>query len=115
MITVLIEPFTYVLSFCFPVPSSPPVNVSLADVTSTSLTIKWNPPPDDEHNGIIQYYLLSVEEIPSNITLSLNTSELSISLTNLHPDYEYEFIISAVTVGPGPFFSSSFKLPEDGQ
>ena len=69
----------------------------------------------DQHNGIIQYYLISVKELLTDASITLNTTELSVMVNGLHPDYEYDYGVAVVTIGAGPTFVGSFKLLEDSE
>ena len=96
-------------------PSSAPLNVTVADITSTSVSIYWSPLPTDQHNGILQYYQVSVKELLTDTSIALNTTELSVMVDGLHPDYEYDYGVAVVTIGAGPSFIGSFKLLEDSE
>ena len=100
----------------FTVPTGPPQNIALTDVTSTSLNISWNPPLFSERNGLIIRYDITFEELPTNNITKYNTSDNSIYITNLHPYYNHSFICSAATIiGSGPLSSKDiFLTSEDG-
>ncbi|XP_059613953.1 neogenin [Phlebotomus argentipes] len=85
-------------------PSEPPHNVSLEATSSTSVTISWEPPPEDKRNGQITGYKiryrkmkkLQVETTPGNVR--------HYELKNLERHSAYQVKISAMTVnGSGPF------------
>ena len=76
--------------------------------------MRWDQPLAEDHNGVIRHYQFTLYEIPTSSLATYNASDLFIVLENLHPHYDYEFGISAVTVGPGPSTDGSFKLLEDG-
>ncbi len=101
-------------SFILTVPSSGPLNVSLPDITSTSVSIQWSSPLPHQHNGIIRYYFVTLQEIATNTFITFNTTDLFIQLDNLHPDYDYNYYISAFTIGHGPLTNGTIKLLEDG-
>jgi len=69
--------------------------------------LKWNPPPDDSHNGAIVSYQVVIQggaswDVLSNVTVSASTPTLL--LTNLTSGVRYRVMIAAVTkVGFGPF------------
>ena len=106
MITLILYTFT--------VPSSAPLNVSLVNITSTSVIVQWNPPLPHDHNGLIRYYTITLIEITTNTYLTSNSTDLFIQFENLHPHYDYSFSISAVTIGLGPSNNGMFILLEDG-
>ena len=107
--------FIDILIFFLTVPSSAPLNVSLSDITSTSISIRWFPPPIDQQNGVIRHYIVSIEEVATATSITLNTTDVSVTLENLHPNYEYLFNIAAVTIGAGPSNYGNFKLLEDSK
>ena len=84
------------------VPSGPPRNLVAANVTSHSISLIWDPPTAANQNGIIRTYNISLSVSPSGENIQLTANETELYLDMLHPYYTYNFIISAVTVGPGP-------------
>ena len=47
------------------------------------------------------------------MNVSMNNS---LELAFLHPDYVYEWVVTAVTIGEGPYTNvSSIRMPEDGK
>lgn len=84
--------------------------------SSRSATISWNPPPDDEINGIIIRYVINVTIVETGDTFQLNSTTTTLTVNALTPYTTYVCIIAAVTsAGIGPF-STQFTLitPEDG-
>jgi len=73
-----------------------------ANVTSDSISLIWDPPTAANQNGIIRAYNISLSVLPSGENIQLTTINTKLYLDMLHPYYTYNFIISAVTVGPGP-------------
>lgn len=86
----------------------------MSNITSTSVLIDWSPPLSHHHNGVIRHYTVTLKEVPTDTVTVFNTSDLFIHIQNLHPYYEYDFDVSAVTIGPGPVTLGTFKLLEDG-
>jgi receptor-type tyrosine-protein phosphatase Q len=84
---------------------------------STSLTLSWNPPPFEDSNGIIQYYVILVTELDTNTSLPpRNSFTTQLTITNLHPHYTYQFIVAAYTVGMGPFTTPvTVQLDQGGE
>ena len=76
--------------------------------------IMWLPPLPAQQNGLISHYVVSLYSIETYETSQYNTSETSIQLTGLHPFYNYECHVAAVTVGPGPSKITAFQMAEDG-
>ena len=75
----------------------------------TTLTLTWDPPHIEEQNGIIREYLVNITEIETGETFLHSTQMTCITVTGLHPFYVYESIVTAVTIGPGPY-SSNFTI-----
>uniref|UniRef100_A0A336LNC3 CSON008464 protein n=1 Tax=Culicoides sonorensis TaxID=179676 RepID=A0A336LNC3_CULSO len=86
-------------------PSEPPSNVSLETTGSTSILIRWEPPPIEERNGQITGYKIrykkpkkqgGVETTPGN--------SRQFELKNLERTSAYQIKIAAMTInGTGPF------------
>ena len=90
--------------------------VSLTAINSRVVNITWTPPPNDQRNGIIQYYQIKVLISETSEYFNIQTANLSLTLTDLHPDYTYTVSIAAVTIGTGPFsMIQSVTTPEDGR
>ncbi|KAK2583617.1 hypothetical protein KPH14_009555 [Odynerus spinipes] len=90
------------------VPSKPPEDVRCAALTSTSLQVSWQPPPNTHSNGIIQGYKLNYEPILADAWRGLDemevrkTSALTIVLTDLRKYTNYTIQVLAYTrVGDG--------------
>ena len=84
--------------------------------SSTSLDIEWSAPPQGSQNGIIRSYVVRVYEVITNTTLTYNTTEESLTVGFLHPHYQYQVSVAAVTVGQGPFSdASTIQTPQDGK
>ncbi|XP_050092030.1 neogenin isoform X2 [Anopheles aquasalis] len=86
-------------------PSESPANVTLETTSSTSITIRWEPPPVEERNGQITGYkikyrknkkALQVETTPANVRYYI--------LKDLEKMSAYQVKIAAMTInGTGPF------------
>ena len=75
----------------------------------------WEPPQEDQQNGIIQRYMIMVMVQQTRVSLSLNTTSTSITIPNLHPAYDHSIEVAAVTVGVGRYSSViSLTTPDDG-
>ena len=101
------------------VPSSPPLNSSGQVLSSSTLSITWQPPAPEGQNGVIVSYTVRLIERPTNITFTYQRggSHTEVFITNLHPHYEYSCLVAAGTsVGLGPF-SAPFILTthQDGE
>ena len=76
------------------------------------MTITWDPPTAANQNGIIQTYIISITVLESGENIQLTSNGTQINLELLHPYYTYSFVISAVTIGPGPP-SSAYNVITD--
>ncbi|XP_076227357.1 Down syndrome cell adhesion molecule 2 isoform X7 [Nomia melanderi] len=90
------------------VPSMPPEDVRCAALTSQSLQVSWQPPPNTHSNGIIQGYKLHYEPILADVWRSVDemevrkTSALTTVLTGLRKFTNYTIQVLAFTkVGDG--------------
>ena len=100
----------------YPGPSVSPTSVILTSVTSTTVTMSWEPPPPDLQNGIIRKYTVKVADGLTGNAFLLNTTKTEILVGMLHPYYFYSFAVTAVTVEPGPFSSDvTVRTLEDGE
>lgn len=80
-----------------------------------SITIQWEPPPENTWNGNIRLYTVSVLELDTGLGFERNSSDTQLFIGNLHPYYNYSFSLAAFTVGPGPFTDQIFiQTYEDG-
>lgn len=64
--------------------------------------MSWQPPPNEQHNGIIREYVINITEIYSGNTFILVSVSLYANITSLHPNYYYQISVSAVTISAGP-------------
>ncbi|KAG7203545.1 hypothetical protein KM043_013595 [Ampulex compressa] len=90
------------------VPSMPPEDVRCAALTSQSLQISWQPPPNTHSNGIIQGYKLNYEPILADMWRGVDemevrkTNSLTSVLTSLRKYTNYTIQVLAFTrVGDG--------------
>ena len=91
----------------YSVPSSPPQSLHGNAMSSTGISLFWDPPPADAQNGIITRYMISITDVETGRSFSLFSATTSVNVTSLHPYYTYNFTIAAVTiVGDGPYTTS---------
>lgn len=85
-------------------------------LSSTSLSVTWDPPTLDSQNGIITEYRINITELETGNVISLISFNTFITVQFLHPYYTYASVVSAVTNAEGP---SSEELvittPQDGK
>ena len=67
-------------------------------------------------NGLIQRYSINITEQQTGIVSTIQTTNQSIVIRERHPFYRYGYIVTAVTVGPGPYsVASVIHMPEAGK
>ena len=99
----------------FPAPSGPPVNVTVHEVTSTSLHLVWSEPAPENRNGIIRLYVVIVMSIFDGHAHNYSVHGTELTLVSLKPFTDYECSVAASTIELGPFSSPVLiKTLEDG-
>ena len=98
-------------------PSNAPTSVQGIPLNATTLFMLWQAPQSHHHNGIITAYHVLLREVQTDSTtlhvLTSNTTSTVIS--DLHPSYQYEVQVAAVTVAIGPYSNTAvIQLPESG-
>ncbi len=82
---------------------------------SRAVVCSWSPPPLEHQNGLIIEYRINVTDVITGRVFVQVTTSTSLVVGSLHPDYEYQWIVTAVTIGTGPYTeTSTIRLPEDG-
>lgn len=109
--------YTYsiiIATISFTVPSGYPQNVGYTLLSSRALILHWDPPHNEEQNGIIVNYTIS--QSPLNVMYEVDSNSTSLTLHQLSPYTPYIWVIAASTrVGRGPFSTTLNVLtPEDG-
>ena len=89
----------YIHTLFHAVPSGPPINIQHAVQSATTLSLSWSSPRDDEINGVILHYSITLNDTTSTRTVA----ETFTTFSNLHPFYIYEYSIAAFTIGLGPY------------
>ena len=92
----------YILIDTSAAPSAPPQYLRQDAITATSVTLSWQPPPEEDRNGLIRLYYVFVTELESGRSFTLNSTTTNYRVHNLHPFYTYNFSVAAVTVAAGP-------------
>ena len=97
-------------------PTAPPKNLIATALDSRTLHITWQPPVEEERNGIIRRYVINITELNSGTEFQLENATTEITVQNLHPFYRYSYSIAAKTIALGPFTPGSIiEMPEDGK
>ena len=82
---------------------------------SATIFLSWNE-PNGQHNGIIREYRLNITEVETGRVFHQIAATTNVVINNLHPDYTYEWAVTAITVGEGPYSSlHSVTTLEDGK
>ena len=98
------------------VPTLPPQSPSAIIRDSRAFVCSWSPPPFEHQNGLIIEYRINVTEVITRHTFVRVSTGTSLVIMSLHPDYVYEWVVTAVTIGEGPYTTtSSIRMPEDGK
>ena len=106
-------------------PSGPPEQVTLGDVTSTSIKVTWSPVKVEDRNGIIKGYKVIYRALPNgdndtevvNITIESQDTGKTLSLERLNEFTNYSIRVLAFTaIGDGPLSVAEVKQTlEDGK
>ena len=97
-------------------PSSPPRGLSGYPYGPTVIGLTWSPPQAMDINGIIDHYVVEVNEIHTGRSWTFQATNPHINISSLHPYYIYECQVAAFTFVQGPFTSPLQVLSgEDGR
>ena len=96
-------------------PGAPPLNLTGEAISSMAIVLRWSPPAAESQNGLIRHYIVTVMELTTGSTFDLISTDTALTVYSLHPFQTYEFMVSAVTIGPGPLSSPfTVQTAEDG-
>ena len=85
-------------------------------VTATSLTLTWQPPSFESSNGVIQRYIIQIDEVDTGRMLTATSNTTEVTIENLHPFYSYICRTAAETIAVGPYSTPiTVQLNEDGK
>ena len=98
-------------------PTGTPTNVQVVAISSSSIRLTWEPPRQEDQNGIIVAYNITITEAETGrVTYFRKEGTGSLLIVNfLHPFYTYQCSISAETVGPGPPAFASVTTHQEGK
>ena len=99
------------VNYCFlsidVVPASPPQTVTATTLSSIEIQVSWTEVSEIHQNGIINFFEVMYEPLMTFdvlTALTVNTTNLSITLMNLEEYVEYNISVRAYTsVGSGPY------------
>ena len=78
-------------------PLNPPTELTILEITSTSLTISWRPPQGQLEEGSAISYLINVTDPMGNSVVNeVNGTILYIRIPELIPDHVYQVAVAAV-------------------
>ena len=85
-------------------------------IDSRTLLLAWEPPAEEEQNGIIREYFINISAAETSDEFQYQATNTTVIVEDLHPHYTYSLVISAVTIGPGPYSEAyTIQMPEDGK
>ena len=90
--------------YYFADPHAPPQNVQVVVTGSRTATVTWLPPPLEQQNGQIVYYILIITDSQLGSNSEINSTTTSFMATGLKEYNNYSCIVAAATtVGLGPY------------
>ncbi|XP_038147925.1 roundabout homolog 1 isoform X1 [Cyprinodon tularosa] len=94
-------------------PSAPPrkVTVTESEGNGTAVVVSWQPPPEEEQNGVLQEYKIWClgNESKYHINKTVDGSTLSVMIPSLIPGIRYSVEVAASTsAGPGVKSETTF-------
>ena len=102
-------------SILFSAPNSPPVITTHYAIDSRTVSFQWDPPPPQDHNGIIRKYIVTISIVGRNEIQTQTFTDTSAIIGSLMPSITYQFRVAAYTIATGPYSTSiNITLPEDG-
>ncbi|XP_037122879.1 roundabout homolog 1 isoform X1 [Syngnathus acus] len=103
------------------VPSAPPREVTVTESgdNGTAVVVSWQPPPEEEHNGVVQEYKIWClgNESRYHINRTVDAATFSVLIPSLAPGVRYGVEVAAST-GAGPGVKSDvayFQLDASGR
>ena len=107
----------FLLAYLFLVPTSPPLNITETNKTSTSITLSWDAVPTQHHRGIIIGYLVKVVEHGGGNEEQHNTTNRTLNISGLKKFTFYNITVSARTSKGISNASTVFRVQtaEDGK
>ena len=96
------------------VPSGPPTNVTITVLSYNSLIVTWFPPIMSLQNGVIKEYTVIINDVNTKSSQTVSViNKTNTILSELKSFHTYSILVSASTVGLGPFAEPVIiKMPE---
>ena len=107
--------YYYLAQKLFPlVPSGPPTNVTITVLSYNSLIVTWFPPMLSLQNGVIREYTVIINDVNTKSSQTVSViNKTNIIISDLKSFYTYSILVSASTVGLGPFAELvTIQMPE---
>ena len=96
-------------------PNSPPIITTHYAIDSRTVAFQWDPPSQQDHNGIIREYVVTISTLGYNETQTQIFTGTTAIIGSLIPSFTYQFTVAAYTIATGPYSASvNITLPEDG-
>ncbi len=86
----------------FTAPSGIPTNFMTTQTTTSSISLSWNPPHNDNQNGIIRFYVVYIVDIINGTSWNIKVNTTSATIHHLQPSFTYNCTVAAYTVAIGP-------------
>jgi len=84
------------------VPTGAPFRLQGNAINSSALHLSWQPPAQDELNGVLRLYGVTLRDARTGQLSQQNTTTSSIIISSLKPCTTYQCSVEAFTVGFGP-------------
>jgi len=92
----------YLLTLFPSVPTGAPFRLQGNAINSSALHLSWQPPAQDELNGVLRLYGVTLRDARTGQLSQQNTTTSSIIISSLKPCTTYQCSVEAFTVGFGP-------------
>ena len=97
-------------------PSSAPMILTSYAVDSSTAILQWAAPPPEDHNGVIQDYVINITALNTGAYREMTFIGTTVVIVSLIPSFTYHFSVSARTVGIGPYSDPvTITMPQDGK
>ena len=108
---------TSYLYYHTPAPAAATMDVSAVVVSSSSIRLTRASPPEEEQNGIITSYHITITESETGnvFEFSRDGTDSLIIVNSLHPFYTYLCTVAAFTIGLGPHATVEVQTLQEGK
>ena len=96
-------------------PTGSPRDVQVSTQDPTTVSVSWGFIQPSLRNGVVREYRVRVTHADSGEQRILNETASPLTVSSLHPFYNYVFEVAGFTVALGPFSSPvNVRTPPDG-